>query len=101
MFYLRWCLALLCFGLWAAAAWANGEILFGKKWREAERRPSMVMFIGALFAALALKALPYPLPRATSISVWLLLSLLDAGSLGFIPLAAWSTLGSLFDRKEP
>ena len=103
MHLFRWALALLFFAFWAAAAFANAQIVFGQQGKEDERRPSMVMFMGGICAALALRALPFDSPRAKVWSwvVWFFLALLDAGSLGYLLLIAWTGIASLFTKKEP
>ncbi len=82
------------------AAWANGEIVFGKRYRDAERRPSLVMLVGGISAALGLWALPLQGVRVhgACFLAWLLMALLDVGTLGFLPLALWSLLSG---KKEP
>lgn len=99
MTILRWSLAILAFGLWAAAAWSNAAIVL-KTYAEDERRPSMVMFMGALFAALALRAMPFDPGRWKVLGAWLALALLDAGSLGFVLLFLWAALSGALARKE-
>lgn len=101
MVLLRWCLALLALGLWGALAYGNAYLVFSKRWRNQERRPSMVMLVGALLAAIFIKLLPIPLLPGVSWGLWLLLSLLDLGSLGGLILAGFSFLADRFPRKEP
>ena len=100
MTVLRWILAVAALGFWGMAAWANGEIVFGKRYRDVEPRPSLVMLVGGICAALGLWALPLEGPRVHLVSVgaWVLMALLDAGTLGFLPLLAWSALNG---KKEP
>ena len=94
MVIIRWILATACLGFWAMAAWANAELVF-RRAREGERRPSMVMFTGGICAALGLWAMPLqgPRVRGACLAAWLLMALLDAGSLGFLPLALLSSFG--------
>ncbi|HJW09275.1 MAG TPA: hypothetical protein VJ483_06540 [Holophagaceae bacterium] len=94
MIIFRWILAVACLGIWAMAAWANAEIVFGRRYRDAERRPSLVMFMGGIFAALGLWALPLQgtRVRATCLAVWLLMALLDMGTLGSLLLGLWAAV---------
>jgi hypothetical protein len=85
------------------AAWSNGEIVFGKRYRNAEQRPSLVMFMGGIFAALALLALPLqgPKVRGSCLIAWLAMALLDVGTLGSLPLMVWSAFrGKVSGKKE-
>ena len=98
----RWILAAIFLCLWAAVAWANASIVLTPV-KEGERRPSMVMIMGAVFAALGLKALPIGGPAAARACfwIWLGLSLLDAGSLGMLPLFLISALTGGLKQEKP
>ncbi len=89
MTLLRWILAAAGICLWGMAAWGNGEIVFGTRYRDAEQRPSFAYYVGGLFAALGLWALPLHGPRVfrLCLGAWVLMALLDLGTLGHLVLA--------------
>ncbi len=92
MTLLRWILAAAGIALWAMAAWGNGEIVFGRRYRDSEQRPSFAYYVGGLFAALGLWALPLHGARVfrACIGAWILMGILDLGTLGhlLLPLIA-------------
>lgn len=88
MLALRWILAVAGLAGWAMAAWGNGEIVFGRRYRDAGQRPSFAYYVGGLFAALGLWALPLHGPRIhwVCIGAWFVMALLDVGTLGHLVL---------------
>ena len=88
MAVLRWILAAAGIALWGMAAWANGEIVFGRRYRDAEQRPSFAYYVGGLFAALGLWAIPLHGPRVfrVCLGAWVVMGLLDIGTLGYLVL---------------